>query len=52
MQNVLMKERLACSTTERLTNPLATKLVMIEVQSDDYLGEDNIVRFKDHYGRA
>ncbi|MCD6707116.1 MAG: hypothetical protein LT080_11790 [Thiobacillus sp.] len=25
---------------------------MIEVQSDDYLGEDNIVRFKDHNGQA
>ncbi|MBW8457603.1 MAG: hypothetical protein K0M58_04050 [Thiobacillus sp.] len=27
-------------------------MVMIEVQSDDYLGEDNIVRFKDHNGQA
>jgi len=24
---------------------------MIEVQSGDYLGEDDIVRFEDHYGR-
>jgi len=27
-------------------------LVMIEVQSGDYLGEDDIVRFDDKYGRA
>jgi mannose-1-phosphate guanylyltransferase / mannose-6-phosphate isomerase len=26
--------------------------VMIEVQSGDYLGEDDIVRFQDSYGRA
>jgi len=27
-------------------------LVMIEVQSGEYLGEDDIVRFEDNYGRA
>jgi mannose-1-phosphate guanylyltransferase len=27
-------------------------LVMIEVQSGEYLGEDDIVRFQDVYGRA
>jgi mannose-1-phosphate guanylyltransferase len=27
-------------------------LVLIEVQSGNYLGEDDIVRFEDHYGRA
>ncbi|MGC9216701.1 hypothetical protein, partial [Acidithiobacillus sp.] len=27
-------------------------LVMIEVQSGEYLGEDDIVRFDDRYGRA
>jgi mannose-1-phosphate guanylyltransferase / mannose-6-phosphate isomerase len=26
--------------------------VMIEVQSGEYLGEDDIVRFSDQYGRA
>jgi mannose-1-phosphate guanylyltransferase len=26
-------------------------LVMIEVQCGDYLGEDDIVRFEDKYGR-
>lgn len=36
----------------RLTNPGVIDLVMIEVQSGDYLGEDDIVRFEDVYGRA
>jgi mannose-1-phosphate guanylyltransferase/mannose-6-phosphate isomerase len=35
----------------RLENPGKTGLEMIEVQSGDYLGEDDIVRFKDTYGR-
>jgi mannose-1-phosphate guanylyltransferase / mannose-6-phosphate isomerase len=36
----------------RLENPGQLDLVMIEVQSGDYLGEDDIVRFQDNYGRA
>lgn len=36
----------------RLENPGMTQLVLIEVQSGDYLGEDDIVRFEDNYGRA
>jgi mannose-1-phosphate guanylyltransferase len=36
----------------RLTNPGVIDLVLIEVQSGDYLGEDDIVRFEDVYGRA
>lgn len=35
----------------RLTNPGTTPLELIEVQSGAYLGEDDIVRFKDTYGR-
>lgn len=35
----------------RLENPGRTDLVMIEVQSGEYLGEDDIVRFDDVYGR-
>lgn len=35
----------------RLENPGYVDLVMIEVQSGEYLGEDDIVRFEDHYGR-
>lgn len=36
----------------RLENPGVIDLVMIEVQSGEYLGEDDIVRFEDHYGRV
>jgi mannose-1-phosphate guanylyltransferase / mannose-6-phosphate isomerase len=37
--------------THRLENPGKTPLEMIEVQSGSYLGEDDIVRFDDQYGR-
>lgn len=36
----------------RLANPGKLPLVLIEVQSGDYLGEDDIVRFEDVYGRC
>ena len=36
----------------RLTNPGAIPLEIIEVQSGSYLGEDDIVRFQDNYGRT
>lgn len=36
----------------RLSNPGAESLVIIEVQTGGYLGEDDIVRFDDVYGRA
>lgn len=36
----------------RLENPGLLDLVMIEVQSGEYLGEDDIVRFADQYGRV
>lgn len=36
----------------RLENPGVLPLVMIEVQSGEYLGEDDIVRFQDNYGRC
>jgi mannose-1-phosphate guanylyltransferase len=35
-----------------LENPGVLPLEMIEVQSGSYLGEDDIVRFEDKYGRA
>ncbi len=35
----------------RLENPGTLPCVMIEVQCGDYLGEDDIVRFEDTYGR-
>jgi mannose-1-phosphate guanylyltransferase/mannose-6-phosphate isomerase len=36
----------------RLANPGTVPLEIIEVQSGSYLGEDDIVRFEDQYGRA
>ena len=36
----------------RLANPGKVTLEIIEVQSGSYLGEDDIVRFEDTYGRA
>lgn len=38
--------------THRLANPGKTPLEIIEVQSGNYLGEDDIVRFEDTYGRS
>ncbi|MBN9132046.1 MAG: mannose-1-phosphate guanylyltransferase/mannose-6-phosphate isomerase [Nitrosospira multiformis] len=38
-------------TRHRLQNPGCVPLEMIEVQSGSYLGEDDIVRFEDVYGR-
>ena len=37
--------------THRLENPGSLDLILIEVQSGGYLGEDDIVRFEDVYGR-
>ena len=36
----------------RLSNPGKIPVEMIEVQSGEYLGEDDIVRFEDRYGRS
>jgi len=36
----------------RLENPGRVPLQLIEVQCGNYLGEDDIVRFEDVYGRA
>jgi mannose-1-phosphate guanylyltransferase/mannose-6-phosphate isomerase len=40
------------TTRHSLENPGKMPLCMIEVQSGPYLGEDDIVRFDDQYGRA
>ena len=37
--------------THRLSNPGKDTLEIIEVQSGNYLGEDDIERFNDNYGR-
>ncbi len=39
-------------TVHRLANPGKVPLEIIEVQSGSYLGEDDIVRFDDTYGRT
>mgnify|MGYP000937848527 CR=1 FL=1 len=39
-------------TAHRLENPGVIPLILIEVQSGAYLGEDDIVRFEDIYGRT
>ncbi|MDO6528152.1 mannose-1-phosphate guanylyltransferase/mannose-6-phosphate isomerase [Motilimonas sp. 1_MG-2023] len=39
-------------TTHALENPGKVPLELIEVQSGSYLGEDDIVRFEDRYGRT
>jgi mannose-1-phosphate guanylyltransferase / mannose-6-phosphate isomerase len=35
----------------RLSNPGKEPLIIVEIQSGDYLGEDDIVRLEDSYGR-
>ncbi len=39
-------------TVHRLANPCKIPLKIIEVQSGTYLGEDDIVRLEDNYGRS
>jgi len=39
-------------TVHSLENPGKVDLELIEVQSGSYLGEDDIVRFEDKYGRS
>ncbi len=39
-------------TVHRLENSGSTSLYLVEVQSGSYLGEDDIVRFSDDYGRT
>jgi mannose-1-phosphate guanylyltransferase / mannose-6-phosphate isomerase len=39
------------NTQHRLTNNSSKLLKLIEVQTGSYLGEDDIIRFKDKYGR-
>jgi len=51
----LMTENQSCYISlgqrHRLENPGRVQLELVEVQSGSYLGEDDIVRFEDHYGR-
>ncbi|MBV9785715.1 MAG: mannose-1-phosphate guanylyltransferase/mannose-6-phosphate isomerase [Acidisphaera sp.] len=54
-EQVLVRENesiyLPLGTVHRLENPGRIPLSLIEVQSGAYLGEDDIVRLEDHYGR-
>lgn len=54
-QTILLHENqstyIPLGEVHRLANPGATPLEIIEVQSGRYLGEDDIVRFDDIYGR-
>ncbi|HEX7046414.1 MAG TPA: mannose-1-phosphate guanylyltransferase/mannose-6-phosphate isomerase [Gammaproteobacteria bacterium] len=55
--NVLRLEKdqstyIPAKNKHRIANPGETDLVFIEVQTGDYLGEDDIVRFDDRYGRT
>ncbi len=43
---------LPAGTIHRLSNPGQVDLHMIEVQSGEYVGEDDIVRIADNYGRS
>lgn len=40
-----------CYSRHRIENPGSERLVLIEVQWGDYLGEDDIERFADDYNR-
>ncbi|HYZ30947.1 MAG TPA: mannose-1-phosphate guanylyltransferase/mannose-6-phosphate isomerase [Crenalkalicoccus sp.] len=54
--SILLRENesvyLPLGCVHRLENPGMIPLTLIEVQSGAYLGEDDIVRFEDTYGRA
>lgn len=43
---------IAAGSAHRVENPGAHRLVLIEVQLGNYLGEDDIVRLEDDFGRA
>ena len=55
-KKILLSENQSCyiplKTKHRLSNPGKIPLKIIEVQSGSYLGEDDIERFEDNYGRS
>jgi mannose-1-phosphate guanylyltransferase/mannose-6-phosphate isomerase len=55
-ESVLVRENesiyLPLGCVHRMENPGRIPLTLIEVQSGAYLGEDDIVRFEDNYGRS
>ena len=48
---IRLADRQSLLHKHRLENLDVVDLVMTEVQSGEYLGEDDIVRFDDRYGR-
>lgn len=42
----------ACGQKHRMHNTGKVPLVFVEVQFGDYLGEDDVVRFEDDFGRV
>lgn len=52
MVNVNESTFISIGKNHRLENPGKIPLVIIEVQSGEYLGEDDIVRFDDDYRRC
>ncbi len=55
-EQILLSENestfISLGTIHRLENPGVIPLEIVEVQSGSYLGEDDIVRFDDNYGRV
>jgi mannose-6-phosphate isomerase len=52
MFNINESTFIPMGATHRLENPGMIPLIIIEVQSGEYLGEDDIVRFEDDYRRC
>ena len=54
-QTIMLSENestfIPVKTKHRLSNPGKKNLILIEVQCGSYLEEDDIIRFKDRYGR-
>ena len=53
-ENILNKNEsiyIPLGSKHRLSNNCKEPLILIEVQSGNYLGEDDIIRFEDKYGR-
>ena len=53
-KNLLTKNQstyIPLGSKHRLSNPGDKPLILIEVQSGNYLGEDDIIRYEDNYGR-
>ena len=55
-KSFLLKENqstfIPLGSKHRLSNPRQELLTIIEIQSGTYIGEDDIIRFKDNYGRV